>query len=144
VIASNTPKIKERSNIRGLILIRFERVLVIDAQRRILVLIPRNAVAGNQKLNIGPHEAAERVFWGTDDQFASHIKAGIDQNRASGPRLENSKQCMLTRFYFLMNGLNTRRHIDMSDGRNFQVNQVQPVDPKELLVLIRLRMLAFP
>src|SRR6266446_5752900 len=117
--------------------IRLEHALVIDAKCRVLVFLPGDAIASNQQFDVGPHKAPERVLRGTDNRFASDIEAGVDQNRAAGTRLESREQRVVTRVCLLVNRLNTRRHVDMSNGRDFRADPVEPVDPKKLFVFVR-------
>ena len=51
----------------------------------------QKAVADDQHLDLGAHEAAERVLRRADDRLAAHVEAGIDQHRAAGLRLERAR-----------------------------------------------------
>src|SRR5215471_8481512 len=52
--------------------------LIVNSQCRVLIFFAGNAVAGDQKLDIGSHKAAERVFRAADDRLAPDIEAGVD------------------------------------------------------------------
>src|SRR5712691_2415558 len=128
---------REPHLVRSVFSIRLERVLVVDPQRWVLVLLPGNAVAGDQEVDVGSHKAAERVFRGADNRLAPDIEARVYQNRTAGTRLERREQRVIARVGLLVNGLDARRHIDMGYRRDFRADGIEPVDPKERLVLIR-------
>src|ERR1043166_8121212 len=69
-----------------------ERGLVIELEAGILPLLAQDAIAGDQKLDLRAHEAAERVLGGAHDRLATHVEAGVDQHRAAGARLEGREQ----------------------------------------------------
>jgi hypothetical protein len=54
--------------------IGLEHAPVVDAKRRVLVFLARDAIAGNQEVDVSSHKAAERVFRGADDRLASDIE----------------------------------------------------------------------
>ena len=101
--------------------IGLEHTPVIDAERSVLIFLARDTIAGNQEFDVGSHKAAERVFRGTDDRLASDIEAGVHESRAAGARLEGGEQRVITRVRLSVNCLDTRRHVDMSNGRNLQL-----------------------
>src|SRR2546423_10302 len=74
------------------VLIGIEHALVVDAQRRVLIFLAGDAIAGDEELDIGTHKAAERVFRGADDRLTPDVEAGVDQHRAAGARLECREQ----------------------------------------------------
>ena len=55
--------------------IELEGVLVVDPERRVLVVLVEKAVAGHQHLDVGAHETAERVLRRAHDGLAAHIEA---------------------------------------------------------------------
>src|ERR1700736_1693899 len=50
--------------------IGIKHALVVDAQRGVLIFLARDAIAGDQQLDVGPHKAAKCVFRGADDRLA--------------------------------------------------------------------------
>src|ERR1700674_1031039 len=72
--------------------VELEFVLVVDAQALVLLLLEQYAIAGDQHLDIGAHEAAERVLRRAHDRLAAHIEARVDQHRTSGLGLEPRQQ----------------------------------------------------
>jgi len=119
--------------------IGLEHAPVVDAKRSVLVFLARDAIADNQEVDVGSHKAAERVFRGADDRLASDIEAGVHQSRAAGARLEGGEQRVITRVCLFVNCLDTRRHVDMSNSRDFRADGVESVDPKKLFVFVRHR-----
>jgi hypothetical protein len=88
--------------------IGLKRILVVDPQCGALIFFSRNAIPGDQQVNVGAHKATERVLRGTHNRFAADIEAGVDQNRAAGTRLEGGEQGVVARVGFLMNSLDAR------------------------------------
>ena len=78
--------------------IEFERVLVVELQRRVLLLLLQHAVADDEGFDIAAHEAAEGVFRGAHDGLAAHVEAGVNQHRAAGALLECAEQLMKAGF----------------------------------------------
>ena len=105
--------------------IGLEHTPVIDAERSVLIFLARDTIAGNQEFDVGSHKAAERVFRGADDRLASDIEARVHQSRAAGARLEGGEQRVITRVCLFVNCLDTRRHVDMSNGRDFRADSVE-------------------
>src|SRR5712691_3044057 len=77
--------------------IGLEIVLVIDAQRGVLIFLAGDAVAGDEEVDVGAHEAAEGILRGADNWLAPDVEAGVYQNRAAGPRLESREQRVIAR-----------------------------------------------
>src|SRR5216683_8208432 len=96
---------REPRVVRSIFSIRLEGVLVLDAQRRVLVFLAGNAVAGDQEFDVGSHKAAERVFRRADNRLASDIEAGVYQDRTAGALLERREQRVIARVSLLVNGL---------------------------------------
>ena len=80
--------------------IGLEHAPVVDAKRRVLVFLSRDTIAGNQEFDVGSHKAAERVFRGADDWLASHVEAGVHEDRATRQVLEFRDQLVIEGIYF--------------------------------------------
>src|SRR5260370_7290526 len=113
--------------------IGLEIVLVIDAQRGVLMFLAGDAVAGDKEVDVGAHEAAEGVLRGADNRLAPDVEAGVYQHRAAGPRLERREQPLIPRVGVLVHGLHARPHVDMADRRHLGTHGLPPSDPTNLL-----------
>ena len=58
---------------------------------------------------------------------------------AAGARLEGGEQRVITRVCLFVNCLDTRRHVDMSNSRDFRADGIEFFDPKKLFVFVRHR-----
>ena len=115
-------------------LIRFECVLVVQLERRVLIFFFQKAVANYQDFDIRAHKTVKSIFGRADNWLAAHVKAGIDQYRATGDRFELRQQSVIASIGLRMHGLNTCRVVDMRDGRNFRPCYVQFVDTEQGLI----------
>ena len=113
--------------------IGLEHAPVVDAKRSVLVFPARDAIAGNQEVDVGSHKAAEGVFRGADDRLASDIEARVHQSRAAGARLEGGEHRVITWVRLFVNCLDTRRDVDMSNSWDFRADGVESIDPKKLV-----------
>src|SRR5688572_30766366 len=57
--------------------VELEGVLVVLLQRRVLLFLRQQAVSDREGLDLGAHEAAERLLGAADDRLAAHIEAGV-------------------------------------------------------------------
>src|SRR5262249_58835974 len=88
--------------------IQLERVLVVELERRVLLILFKEAVADHEVFDFRAHKAAERVIRTADDGFSAYVETCIDQDRAAGERLETAEQRMITRVGLLMQSLSSR------------------------------------
>src|SRR5262245_5769075 len=72
--------------------VELELVLVVLLERRVLALLAQEAVAHRERLDLGAHEAAERVLGRADDRLAAHVEASVDDDRAASTVLKRRKQ----------------------------------------------------
>jgi hypothetical protein len=108
-----------------------EGVLVVPLEGRILVLLAEEAVADDQHVDLGTHEAAEGVFGGADDRLAPDVEAGVHDHGTAGLRLEGADQRVIARIGVGMDGLDARRIIDMGDGWDVGARDVQLFDAEQ-------------
>src|SRR6185503_5496217 len=80
--------------------VELELVLVVQLQPGILALLLQEAVADREALDLGSHEAAERVLGRADDRLAAHVEAGVHDHRATGFVLEFIQQQIKFRVRF--------------------------------------------
>src|SRR5688572_25904568 len=116
--------------------VELELVLVVLLERRVLRFLAQEAVADRQRLDLGAHEAAERVLGRTDDRLAAHVEARVDDHRASGLLLEAGDEVVVARVGLLVHGLHARRIVDVRDRRDRGARHVQLLDAEELLLLL--------
>src|SRR4051812_14376635 len=116
-------------------LIQLELVLIVLLERGVLHFLAQEAVADGERLDLGAHEAAERVLRAADDRLAAHVEAGVDDHRTAGLLLELAEQLVETRVGFLVHGLHARRVIDVRHRRNRRARNVELLDAEELLLL---------
>src|SRR5258706_2019735 len=102
----------------GLSSVRVEGILIVELERRILPRLVEEAVADDERLDLGTHEAAERVLGRADDRLAAHVEAGVDEHRAAGRRLERLEQAVETGVGLLVHRLDARRVVDVRDRRD--------------------------
>ena len=57
--------------------VQLEPILVVEAQLRILLLLPEKAIADGQRVDVRAHEAAKGVFGRAHDRLAAHVGAGV-------------------------------------------------------------------
>src|SRR5688500_20195570 len=88
--------------------VELESVLVVLLQGRVLPVLVQQAVAHGQRLDLGGHDAAERVFRAADDRLAAHWEVGVDQHRASGQLLELGNEPVIPRVGVAVHGLHAR------------------------------------
>src|SRR6185295_16488685 len=89
--------------------VELELVLVALLQSRVLVFLPQEAVADRQALDLGAHEAAERVLGRADDRLAAHVEAGVHDHRAAGLLLVGGNEVVKLRVRFPVHRLHPRR-----------------------------------
>src|SRR5262249_22805531 len=78
----------------GPISIRFELILVILFQCRILLLLAQQTIAGHKQLDVVAHEATKCILRRAHDRFAAHIEACVYQHWTARFGLESFNQCM--------------------------------------------------
>src|SRR5262245_55612139 len=86
-------------------LIELKRTLIVALQAGILVALDQVEVAHRERIELGPHEAAESILRSVDDRLAANIEAGIDQHGTAGLGLEAGEQRVKTRIALGMDGL---------------------------------------
>src|SRR5579859_1125948 len=117
-------------------LIQLELMFIVLLERRVLRFLAQEAIADRERLDLGAHEAAERVLGAADDRLATHVEAGVDDDRAAGLLLELADQVVESRIGFLVHRLHARRVIDVRHRRDGGTRHVQPFNPEELLLLL--------
>src|SRR5438034_5734158 len=83
-------------------LIQLEFVLIVLLECRVLRFLAQEAIAHRERLDLGAHEAAERVLRAADDRLAAHVEAGVDDHRAAGLLLELGDEVVEARVGFLV------------------------------------------
>src|SRR5437879_5552256 len=112
-------------------LIQLEFVLIVLLERRVLRFLAQETVADRERLDLGAHEAAERVLRAADDRLAAHVEAGVDDHRAAGPVFELGYELVEPRIGFAMHRLHARRVVDVRHRGNGGARHVQIVDAAE-------------
>src|SRR4051812_9333685 len=121
---------------RARFLIQLELVLIVLLQRRVLRFLAQEAVADRERLDLGAHEAAERVLRAADDRLAAHVEAGVHDDRRAGLALEARDQIVEARVGFLVDGLDACRVVDVRHRRDRRARHVQLLDAEELLLFL--------
>ena len=116
--------------------VQLERALVVLLQRRVLLLLPQEAVADRERLDVGAHEAAERILGGADDRLAAHVEGGVHDDRAARLLLEPADQLPVPGVRLLVHRLDARRIVDVRHRRDRGARHVQLLDSEELLLLL--------
>ena len=76
--------------------------------KSILHFLPEKAVAHGKRLDLGTHEATERVLRSAHDRLPAHIEAGVDDHRTAGELLEPADERMVAGVRFTVHGLDAR------------------------------------
>src|SRR5262245_3177688 len=84
----------------------------------VLPVFCEHAIAGYEDVDLGSHEAPERVLRRGDDRLSAHVEARVHQDRTAGARLECRQQGVVPRIRVGVYGLDSRRVIDVRDGRD--------------------------
>src|SRR6516162_8464853 len=116
--------------------IQLERVLVVELERGVLLVLLEEAVADHEVFDFGSHEAAKRIICGANDRLATDVEAGIDHHRAAGERLKTAEQRMIARVGLLMHRLHARRVVHVGYCRNIRTRHVELVDPEQRLLFV--------
>src|ERR1019366_9559600 len=116
-------------------LVGLELLAIAPPQRRILQLLPQQAVADRERVDLRAHETAERILRLAHDRLTAHVEARVHEHRASGHGFESRQQRVEPRVGFPVHGLDTRRVIDVRRGRNVRTRNVQLVDAEQRLLL---------
>src|SRR2546421_1251382 len=106
-------------------LIQLEFVLIVLLECGVLRFLAQETVAHRERLDLGAHEAAERVLRAADDRLAAHVEAGVDDHRAAGLFLVPGDELMEARVGLLVHRLHARRVIDVRDRRDRRARHVQ-------------------
>src|SRR3954467_982477 len=106
-------------------LIQLELVLIVLLERRVLHFLAQEAVADRERLDLGAHEAAERVLRAADDRLAPHVEAGVHDDGGAGLALEARDQIVEARVGFLVDGLDACRVVDVRHRRDRRARHVQ-------------------
>src|SRR5262249_12209237 len=72
-------------------------------------------------------------------RLSPHVEARIYDDGAARPRHEAFKEGVVERVGLTMHGLNSRRVVDVRDGRNPRSRHVELLDPEQTLLLGRHR-----
>src|SRR5262249_35248594 len=104
---------------------QLERIFVTAFETGVLVLLAEEAVAHSQCLDLGSHEAAERVFRGAHDRLAADVEAGVDNYRTTGALLKGRDQRVVPGISLPVNGLDARRVVDVSHRGNVRARNIQ-------------------
>lgn len=89
-------------------LIEFERFLVVELEGGVLVDFLQIAIADDKHVQFRSHKTTEGIFRCTDDGFAPHIKACIDDDGATCEFFEALDQRVVFRIGVFVHGLNAR------------------------------------
>src|SRR5262245_30253251 len=130
------PRIRTTGGFMRAPAVELELVLVVLRQRRVLALLAQEAVAHREALDLGAHEAAERVLGRADDRLAAHVEAGVDDHRAAGLLLEALDQRVVLRIGLLVHRLHARRVVDVRHRRDRGARHVELLDAEQRLLLL--------
>src|SRR6476659_7116240 len=86
---------------------------VVRLQRRILLALAEHAIADDEQVELGPHEASPRILRGAHDRLAAHVEARVDEDPAPGSLLEPTDQLVIPRIRLSMHRLDARREVDV-------------------------------
>src|SRR5688500_700823 len=86
-------------------------------------------------IDVGPHEAAIRVFRRTHDRLAADVERRVHDHRTSGQRLERADQGMVIGIRLFAHSLQTGRIVDVRDRGNVRAHDVELGDTPQRLVL---------
>jgi len=78
----------------------------------------------DQKIHLGPHEAAIAVFRRTNDRFAAHVEAGVHYHRATCLLSKGFDDLPVERIGLTPHCLYPRGVIDVRDGGYFRSSDV--------------------
>ena len=73
---------------KTIMLIRIEGAVIVLPQRPLLLMLDEVKIADGERVEICAHEAAVRIFRRTHDWLVANVKASVDQDWATGLRLE--------------------------------------------------------
>src|SRR5271155_1327429 len=107
--------------------VEFKGGLVFVPDRGILPCFIEKAIADCQRIDRGSHKASPRVFGRARDRLATHVEAGVYEDRASCALTEGAEQRMVACVGLAMHGLNARRIINVRDRGNLRPHGVQPL-----------------
>src|SRR5262249_14751214 len=115
--------------------IRLELVLVVPLQGGILFVLDEIAVAGRQYVDLRAHEATEGILGRAYDRLATHVEAGVDQDRTPGQPVKAADEIVVERIGLAMHRLHAGGIIDVRNRRDARARHVELVDPEQLLLL---------
>src|SRR5262245_34165831 len=88
-------------------------------ERFVLLSLPlEEAVADDEAVDLGRHEAAIGVFDGVDDRLTPDVERSVDHHAASGLIAKSLEHAVQEWIALWIDGLNAGRVIDVRDRRN--------------------------
>jgi len=95
---------------------KLRQILIRSELRGVgLLVFQQHEVLQHQNIHVGTHEAPVCLFRCAYDRLSADVEAGVDQHRATGLGLERSQQLVEPSVPLRVDGLHSRRAIDVRD-----------------------------
>src|SRR5262249_17939946 len=115
--------------------IRCDRTFPLFAGRWLFTLA-EDEWRQREDVDVGAHEARVRILRLTNGRLAADVERRVDEQGASGPRVERRQDLEQSRRPISRDGLQPRRVIQVRDRRNVRARRMQSLEPRLALAAV--------